>query len=152
MSLRSVISVLAVSTKRSVQQCAQVRRGGVLPTVTPASARTASKPMVNSPTPVPDRGLELVGSVTQVEEQVPAMPHGWRSNWAPPSGNCGRCPTDADMRRCHRPRRVGKPLSRDLTGYHSARRGAYRVVYRIDGHAHVVHAVRIDHRADVYRP
>jgi mRNA interferase RelE/StbE len=26
---------------------------------------------------------------------------------------------------------VGKPLTRELAGFHSARRGAYRVVYRI---------------------
>jgi mRNA interferase RelE/StbE len=49
------------------------------------------------------------------------------------------------------PHVVGKPLSRELAGYHSARRGAYRVVYRIDEHAQTVHVVRIDHRADVYR-
>ncbi len=48
------------------------------------------------------------------------------------------------------PQRVGKPLSRELAGYHSARRGAYRVVYRIDEATRVVHVVRIDHRADVY--
>jgi mRNA-degrading endonuclease RelE of RelBE toxin-antitoxin system len=29
---------------------------------------------------------------------------------------------------CESPRRVGKPLGRELTGYFSARRGAYRVV------------------------
>lgn len=50
------------------------------------------------------------------------------------------------------PHRVGKPLTRDFTGYHAARRGTYRVVYRIDDRDHVVHVVRIDHRADVYRP
>jgi mRNA-degrading endonuclease RelE of RelBE toxin-antitoxin system len=49
-----------------------------------------------------------------------------------------------------RPRVVGKPLTRELAGYHSARRGAYRVVYRIDEQAHTVHVVRIDHRADAY--
>jgi len=49
------------------------------------------------------------------------------------------------------PHRVGKPLTRELAGYHSARRGAYRVVYRIDDDARVVHVVRIDHRANVYR-
>ena len=49
------------------------------------------------------------------------------------------------------PRRVGKPLGRELTGYFSARRGAYRVIYRlIDGDS-VVHVVRMEHRADVYR-
>lgn len=50
-----------------------------------------------------------------------------------------------------KPHVVGKPLANELTGYHSARRGAYRVIYRIDDQAGVVHVVRIDHRADVYR-
>jgi mRNA-degrading endonuclease RelE of RelBE toxin-antitoxin system len=49
-----------------------------------------------------------------------------------------------------RPRLVGRPLARDLAGYHSARRGAYRVVYRIDDRTRTVHVVRIDHRADIY--
>jgi mRNA-degrading endonuclease RelE of RelBE toxin-antitoxin system len=31
------------------------------------------------------------------------------------------------------------------------RRGAYRVIYRIDETEWIVHVVRIDHRADVYR-
>jgi mRNA-degrading endonuclease RelE of RelBE toxin-antitoxin system len=51
-----------------------------------------------------------------------------------------------------KPHVVGKPLTNELTGYHSARRGAYRVIYRIDDQSRVVHVVRIDHRADVYRP
>lgn len=50
------------------------------------------------------------------------------------------------------PHRVGKPLARELGGYHCARRGAYRVVYRIDEASRSVHVVRIDHRSDVYRP
>jgi prevent-host-death family protein len=49
------------------------------------------------------------------------------------------------------PHRVGKPLTRELAGYHSARRGAYRVIYRIDETGRTVHVVRVDHRADVYR-
>jgi mRNA interferase RelE/StbE len=49
------------------------------------------------------------------------------------------------------PHRVGKPLTRELADYHSARRGAYRVIYRIDETERIVHVVRIDHRADVYR-
>lgn len=49
------------------------------------------------------------------------------------------------------PRRVGKPLPAELVGYHSARRGAYRIVYRIDDAAKAVLVVRVDHRADVYR-
>lgn len=49
------------------------------------------------------------------------------------------------------PHRVGKPLQRDLTGHHAARRGAYRVVYSIDDRARTVVVVRVDHRGDVYR-
>jgi mRNA-degrading endonuclease RelE of RelBE toxin-antitoxin system len=49
------------------------------------------------------------------------------------------------------PHRVGKPLARELDGYRSARRGAYRVIYRIDETERTVHVVRIDHRADIYR-
>lgn len=49
-----------------------------------------------------------------------------------------------------RPKVVGKPLARELAGYYSARRGAYRVIYRVDDDAGLVHVVRIDHRSDVY--
>lgn len=50
------------------------------------------------------------------------------------------------------PRRVGHPLQRELAGLWSARRGPYRVVYEIDDDAWVVRVLRIDHRADIYRP
>lgn len=50
------------------------------------------------------------------------------------------------------PRRVGRPLRDDLAGLLSVRRGPYRVLYRIDDVARVVFVVRVDHRADVYRP
>ncbi|MHB1783935.1 MAG: type II toxin-antitoxin system RelE family toxin [Acidimicrobiales bacterium] len=50
------------------------------------------------------------------------------------------------------PRRVGHPLQRELTGLWSARRGAYQIVYELDEADLVVNVVRIDHRADVYRP
>lgn len=49
------------------------------------------------------------------------------------------------------PYRVGKPLTHELRGYHSARRGAYRVIHRIDESERTVHVVLIDHRANVYR-
>ncbi len=49
------------------------------------------------------------------------------------------------------PHRIGKPLQRELAGHHSARRGAYRVVCRIDDSARTVVVVRVDHRGDVYR-
>ncbi len=50
------------------------------------------------------------------------------------------------------PTRVGRPLQRELAGYWSARRGAYRVVYRLDEVEGTARVVRIDHRSDVYRP
>ncbi len=50
------------------------------------------------------------------------------------------------------PHRVGHPLRRELTGLWSARRGAYRIVYEMNEAELVVNVVRIDHRADVYRP
>jgi mRNA interferase RelE/StbE len=46
---------------------------------------------------------------------------------------------------------VGKPLQRELSGYWSARRGSYRVVYRLDDERHEIVVVRIEHRSDVYR-
>ena len=49
------------------------------------------------------------------------------------------------------PRRVGKPLGLELSGYWGVRRGAYRVVYRIVETEHYVRVIRIDHRADIYR-
>jgi mRNA interferase RelE/StbE len=49
------------------------------------------------------------------------------------------------------PEKVGKPLQRELAGYWSARRGAYRVVYRLEAEHNMVRVVRVQHRADVYR-
>ncbi|MCZ7631262.1 MAG: type II toxin-antitoxin system RelE/ParE family toxin [Microthrixaceae bacterium] len=49
------------------------------------------------------------------------------------------------------PHRVGKPLQRELTSYHSARRGAYRVIYRIDEATSTIDVVHIDHRSRVCR-
>jgi mRNA interferase RelE/StbE len=49
------------------------------------------------------------------------------------------------------PLRVGKPLRRELTGLYSARRGPYRLLYRIDEDHSLVLIERVDHRADVYR-
>lgn len=49
------------------------------------------------------------------------------------------------------PRRVGKPLRRELAGMFSARRGPYRILYRIDDDRATVWILRVDHRADVYR-
>jgi mRNA-degrading endonuclease RelE of RelBE toxin-antitoxin system len=46
------------------------------------------------------------------------------------------------------PHRVGKPLRQELEGLHSARRGDFRIIYRISD---VVTIMAIDHRADIYR-
>src|SRR5205823_13553506 len=50
------------------------------------------------------------------------------------------------------PHRVGKPLRDDLDGIWSARRGTYRVLYRIRDDLHEVIVLRVEHRRDVYRP
>ena len=49
------------------------------------------------------------------------------------------------------PRRVGKPLQREILGVWSARRGAYRVLYEVDDVDGIVRVVDIDHRRVVYR-
>jgi len=49
------------------------------------------------------------------------------------------------------PRRVGQPLRRELEGIWSARRGTYRILYRVRQDLHEVVVLRIEHRADVYR-
>lgn len=50
------------------------------------------------------------------------------------------------------PRRVGKPLKLGLEGLRSARRGDYRVIYRIDDDRPLVTVMAIEHRSDIYRP
>jgi mRNA interferase RelE/StbE len=49
------------------------------------------------------------------------------------------------------PQRVGKQLLPPLDDRFSARRGTYRVIYRIDDQAQVVTVVDVGHRRDVYR-
>jgi mRNA-degrading endonuclease RelE of RelBE toxin-antitoxin system len=50
------------------------------------------------------------------------------------------------------PHRVGKPLKLGLEGMHSARRGDYRVIYRIDDEQRLVTVLAIEHRSDIYGP
>jgi mRNA interferase RelE/StbE len=52
----------------------------------------------------------------------------------------------------HQPRRVGKPLRGELAGVWAARRGTYRVLYRVREESREVIVVRIEHRRDAYRP
>jgi mRNA interferase RelE/StbE len=49
------------------------------------------------------------------------------------------------------PARVGKPLDEPFDGYYSARRGTYRISYRIDEAKRVVEIHPIRHRRDAYR-
>lgn len=49
------------------------------------------------------------------------------------------------------PYRAGKPLNEPFDGYHSARRGTYRIIYRINEPKRVVEIHSIRHRRDAYR-
>ncbi|MDT3438025.1 MULTISPECIES: type II toxin-antitoxin system RelE/ParE family toxin [unclassified Pseudofrankia] len=48
------------------------------------------------------------------------------------------------------PYRLGKRLLPPLDDRYGARRGTYRIIYRIDDKAMVVTVVDIDHRRDIY--
>jgi mRNA-degrading endonuclease RelE of RelBE toxin-antitoxin system len=50
------------------------------------------------------------------------------------------------------PWRMSKPLQDELAGLRVARRGEYRVVFRVDDSKRLIVVRRIDHRRDVYRP
>lgn len=49
------------------------------------------------------------------------------------------------------PKRVGKPLREPLAPLYSARRGDYRVIYRIEDDRLIIEIITIEHRCDVYR-
>lgn len=49
------------------------------------------------------------------------------------------------------PHRVGHALRSELTGLHSARRGDFRIIYRIEDERVVVYIVTVRHRRDAYR-
>jgi mRNA interferase RelE/StbE len=50
------------------------------------------------------------------------------------------------------PWRVSKPLHDELAGLRVARRGQYRLVFRVDEPKRLIVVRRVDHRRDVYRP
>jgi mRNA interferase RelE/StbE len=50
-----------------------------------------------------------------------------------------------------RPRRVGAPLRAPFDGLWRARRGEYRVRYRIDDDRHEIQVLDVDHRRAAYR-
>ena len=49
------------------------------------------------------------------------------------------------------PWRMSKPLQDELAGLRVARRGQYRIVFRIDERKRLIVVRRIDHRRGVYR-
>ncbi|MET3950771.1 type II toxin-antitoxin system RelE/ParE family toxin [Arthrobacter sp. UYEF36] len=50
------------------------------------------------------------------------------------------------------PRWLSKPLTNELLGLSTARRGDYRVPFTLDIEEHTVYVHRIEHRADDYKP
>ncbi len=50
------------------------------------------------------------------------------------------------------PLRLSKPLRYELEGWRTARRGDYRVTFRLDEQVHTLVVGRIEHRRHVYRP
>ncbi|WP_222271892.1 type II toxin-antitoxin system RelE family toxin [Modestobacter marinus] len=50
------------------------------------------------------------------------------------------------------PVRLSEPLTGELEGLRSARRGDYRVLIEVDESARTVLVLRIAHRAEAYRP
>lgn len=50
------------------------------------------------------------------------------------------------------PHRLSKPLTNELLGLRTARRGDYRVLFTLDIEEHILYVQRIEHRSDVYKP
>lgn len=50
------------------------------------------------------------------------------------------------------PHRLSKPLTNELLGMRTARRGDYRVLFTLDVEEHILYVHRIEHRSDVYKP
>lgn len=50
------------------------------------------------------------------------------------------------------PRRLNKPLTNELLGLRTARRGDYRVLFTLDVEDHSLYVHNIEHRSDVYKP
>jgi mRNA interferase RelE/StbE len=50
------------------------------------------------------------------------------------------------------PHRLSKPLTNELLGLRTARRGDYRVLFTLDIEEHSLYVHRIEHRSDVYKP
>lgn len=50
------------------------------------------------------------------------------------------------------PRRLSKPLTNELLGLRTARRGDYRVLFTLDVEKHILYVHRIEHRSSAYKP
>ncbi|MCG2624711.1 type II toxin-antitoxin system RelE/ParE family toxin [Arthrobacter sp. I2-34] len=50
------------------------------------------------------------------------------------------------------PYRLSKPLTNELLGLRTARRGDYRVLFTLDVEERTLYVHRIEHRSDVYKP
>ena len=88
------------------------------------------------------------------------MPEAYRVEWAPSAKrDLARLPEKAATAVVEfiysglsdNPERVGRALRLELTGLHAARRGDFRIIYRIDPRRMLVFITAVDHRADVYR-
>jgi mRNA interferase RelE/StbE len=47
---------------------------------------------------------------------------------------------------------LGKELRGELAGLRSARRGEYRVIYRLHEQDRIIEVISVSHRRDAYRP
>jgi mRNA interferase RelE/StbE len=88
------------------------------------------------------------------------MPGAYRVDWAPTAKrDLARLPEKVATAvvefvyggLADNPRRVGRELHLELTGLHAARRGDFRVLYRIDEQERRVTITALDHRSDAYR-
>jgi len=50
------------------------------------------------------------------------------------------------------PCRAGKELRNELAAIRSARRGTFRILYRVDDDRREVVVLRVDHGRDIYKP
>jgi mRNA-degrading endonuclease RelE of RelBE toxin-antitoxin system len=77
---------------------------------------------------------------TVVKNDIPALPHSIRP----------LIRRAIEQRLVVDPLGFGKPLRYSLKGHRRLRVSDYRIVYRIDTHAHIVVIVGIKHRKDIY--
>ena len=77
-----------------------------------------------------------------------SLPHGERSPL--PEAVAAAVLEFCDAALAVNPHRIGKPLFGPLAGCHCARRGTYRIVYRIDENSRVVHVLDVGRRSEIY--